>query len=313
MALEDAGSRTTGMHAAAYIGKRRATFSSSFQRAPPRLALRFGRPATDRPGNREVLIPNFTAARHGGTERMGKWAVVLAVAGMLSFERTLQAQDGYKIIVNAANPIWSVSKTQVLRFFLERATWDDGQPASAVDLPPASPTRELFSRDVLGMPIPAVISRWRSVSGSGSGDPPPSMATDREVLAYVRLKPGAIGYVSAGTETQGVKVIAVGKDIGSSSQGPIEVGGMVPMPERIEGAQPEYPPAAKSARLEGQVDIELIIGVSGYVDRARIVVRSAPSLDEAAIAAVKRWKYRPTLINGVPVPVKTRVRISFTL
>jgi TonB family protein len=245
---------------------------------------------------------------------MSRWGALLTVAGMLVLGAAVPAQTGYKLIVNNSNPIDSVSKAQVARFFLENAIWDDGRPASAVDLPPASPIRELFSRDALGMPIPAVLSLWRTVSGSGRGDAPPSMATDREVLAYVRLKPGAIGYVSAVTETAGVKVIALGKsDTTVRSQEPMEVGGSIPMPEKIEGAFPAYPPAAKASRLEGQVDIEVIIGTSGIVEKARVVGRSAPSLDEAAVAAVKQWKYRPTMVNGVAVPVKGRVRISFKL
>ena len=245
---------------------------------------------------------------------VGKWRALLTVAGMLLLGAALHAQTGYKVIVNPSNPIGSVSKAQVARFFLENAVWDDGRPASAVDLPPASPTRDLFSRDVLGMPIPAVQSLWRTVSGSGRGDAPPAMATDREVLAYVRLKPGAIGYVSETTETPGVKVIPIGKsDTTVRSQEPMEVGGSIPMPEKIEGAFPAYPPAAKAARLEGQVDIEVIIGITGNVEKARVVGRSAPSLDEAAVATVKLWKYRPTMVNGVAVPVEGRVRISFKL
>jgi len=245
---------------------------------------------------------------------MDRWGTLLTVAGMLVLGAVLPAQTGYKLIVNPSNPIESVSKAQVARFFLENAVWDDGRPATAVDLPPASPIRELFSRDMLGMPIPAVLSLWRTVSSSGRGDAPPAMATDREVLAYVRLKPGGIGYVSAATETPGVKVVSIGRsDTTVRSQEPLEVGGSIPMPERIEGSYPAYPPAARTARLEGQVDIEVIIGISGNVEKARVVVKSVPSLDDAAIAAVKQWKYRPTVIRGVPVPVKGRVRISFKL
>ena len=103
---------------------------------------------------------------------MGRWGTLLTVAGLLVLGAVLPAQTGYKMIVNPSNPIDSVSKAQLARFFLENAVWDDGRPAAAVDLPPASPIRELFSRDVLGMPIPAVQSLWRTVSGSGRGDAP---------------------------------------------------------------------------------------------------------------------------------------------
>lgn len=245
---------------------------------------------------------------------MGRWGTaLLAVAGMLSLGSDLRAQDGYKIVVNPANPITSASKAQVSLFFLERATWDDGQPVAPVDLPPMSPVREAFSRDILSMPVPAVIARWRNVSSLGRGDPPPSMATDREVLAYVRLKPGAIGYLSASTDTPGVKVISIGKaDSPGLPQEVVEVGGAIPMPDRILNVVPDYPLIAKSGHVQGDVDIEVIIGPAGNVEKAR-VMRSVPMLDQSAIAAVKKWKYKPTMINGVPVAVKTRVRVSFTL
>ena len=101
-------------------------------------------------------------------------------------------------------------------------------PGCAVDLPVTSPVREAFSRDVLNMPVSSVATRWRSVSSAGRGDPPPAMATDREVLAFVRLKPGAIGYLSASTDTQGVKVISIGKaDSTASAPDVVEVGGAI--------------------------------------------------------------------------------------
>ena len=163
------------------------------------------------------------------------------------------------------------------------------------------------------MPASAAAARWRSAAATGRGDPPPAMATDREVLAFVRLKPGAIGYLSAGADTQGVKVVSIGKaDSTASSQETVEVGGAIPMPERIVSVRPDYPLIARSGHVEGDVDVEVIIGPSGTVEKAH-VVRSVPMLDQAAIAAVKQWKYKPTIINGVPVAVKTRVRISFSL
>jgi TonB family protein len=138
------------------------------------------------------------------------------------------------------------------------------------------------------------------------------MATDREVLAYVRLKPGAIGYVSPSADTQGVKVIASGKADSAASQDVLEVGGSIPMPERLATARPDYPLLAKAGHIEGDVDIEVVIGATGNVEKAR-VTRSVPQLDAAAVAAVKQWKYKPTMVNGVAVPVKTRIRVSFNL
>jgi len=69
---------------------------------------------------------------------------------------------------------------------------------------------------------------------------------------------------------------------------------------------------AQAARLEGIVIIEATISSSGRVVDAR-VLRSSPLLDEAALAAVRQWRYTPTLLNGVPVPVIMTVTVQFTI
>ena len=244
---------------------------------------------------------------------MGKWIALAVVVATLMAGRDARAQERYKIIVNPANRVSSVVKTQVATFFLERTSWDDGRPVEAVDLPPASPVRESFSRDVLSMPVASVVAKWRTNSGFGRGDPPPLMATDSDVLAFVRRTPGAIGYISASAETQGVKVVSIGTVAPSAGlQQIVEVGGVIPMPERVTGVAPAYPLVARAARIRGEVAIEVVIGATGRVEQTH-VVESVPMLDDAAIEAVKRWKYKPTVINGVPVPVKTKVRVAFTL
>jgi protein TonB len=75
---------------------------------------------------------------------------------------------------------------------------------------------------------------------------------------------------------------------------------------------PVYPPIAQSARVQGVVIIEAIIGPDGRVTEAK-VLRSIPLLDAAALDAVKQWVYTPTLLNGVPVPVIMTVTVNFTL
>lgn len=241
---------------------------------------------------------------------MRRWSALIAIA-WAALGWVMEAQEGFKIIVNPANPVSSITRTQASAFFLEKTTWEDGQPVAPVDLPPTSSTRDVFSGEVLGMPVSSVVQRWRGSSGSQSTDAPPVVATDREVLAYVRLKPGAIGYVSAATATPGVKVIPIGS-LTSRSPRLVEVGGAIPMPERIVYVPPVYPPVAKMGRLEGNVDVEIVIGTTGNVDSAR-VIGSVEGFDASALAAVRRWKFRPTVIEGVPVRVKAKVRVAFVL
>lgn len=242
-------------------------------------------------------------------------AATMLVAMAISAEAV--AQDGYRVVVNPSNPVASMSKNQVSKLFLEKTTWDDGAPASPVDLLPASPVREGFSKDVLGLSVPDAVDRIREVSKSGGGNPPPSLASDREVLAYVRLKPGAIGYVSTAADVSGVKVIAVGGRTehalaGGSPSSPLPVGGRIAMPQRLVHAQPVYPTVAKIGKVQGTVDVSVVIDAAGNVQQAQ-VVRSIPQLDHAAVDAVRKWKYTPTLVNGVAVPVTMVVHVTFAL
>ncbi len=75
---------------------------------------------------------------------------------------------------------------------------------------------------------------------------------------------------------------------------------------------PKYPPEAGRARIEGTVVLLAVIGKDGTVEDVR--VKSGLSLlAQAAIEAVKQWRYRPYLLNGEPVEVDSQITINFTL
>lgn len=218
-----------------------------------------------------------------------------------------QGSAGYKIIVNPVNPTTSLSKAQISSLFLRRTTtWENGEPVLPIDQVESSPLRETFSRDVLGMSASAAAQQ---MAGHG---PAASLATDREVLAYVRLKPGAIGYVSAATPVEGVKVVGSGGAGGERSTEPVKVGGAVAPPAKLVHVQPVYPPAARAQRVEGTVDVEIVISPTGTVEQAR-VVKGVMFLNDAALHAVRQWKYAPTMVNGVAVSVRMIVKVSFLL
>jgi len=83
-------------------------------------------------------------------------------------------------------------------------------------------------------------------------------------------------------------------------------------PELIVKVTPEYPEMARRARIEGNVILEAIINTSGDVENVR-VLRSIPLLDNSAIAAVKKWKYKPAVQHGRPVKVFFTVVVTFSL
>jgi protein TonB len=94
-------------------------------------------------------------------------------------------------------------------------------------------------------------------------------------------------------------------------QKPVPVGGNIKEPEKIKHVVPIYPPIALSARVQGIVIIEATIDVNGNVINAKIL-RPVALLDQAALDAVRQWKYRPTLLNGKPVPVIMTVTVNFS-
>jgi peptidyl-prolyl cis-trans isomerase A (cyclophilin A) len=75
---------------------------------------------------------------------------------------------------------------------------------------------------------------------------------------------------------------------------------------------PPYPPDAKQAGVSGRVELEAWIGSDGLVKDLKVVGGPQP-LQEAALDTVKTWSYRPYLLNGQPVEVRTVINIVFTL
>ncbi|HET7217560.1 MAG TPA: energy transducer TonB, partial [Vicinamibacterales bacterium] len=93
---------------------------------------------------------------------------------------------------------------------------------------------------------------------------------------------------------------------------PVRVGPGIREPKKIVHVIPEYPEIARRARVEGVVILEAVLDASGRVQSVR-VLRSTPLLDDAAIKAVQQWRYTPTELNGVPVPVLMTITVQFTL
>jgi serine/threonine-protein kinase len=93
---------------------------------------------------------------------------------------------------------------------------------------------------------------------------------------------------------------------------PVRPGGAVKAPKLVKRVSPEYPAAALTARQQGAVILEATIGTNGKVSDVR-VLRSLPSLDAAAVGAVRQWEYEPTIVNEVVVPVIISVGVEFKL
>jgi protein TonB len=80
----------------------------------------------------------------------------------------------------------------------------------------------------------------------------------------------------------------------------------------VNKVQPVYPPLARQTRVQGTVRLHAIISKDGSVQQLE-VMSGHPLLVQAALDAVKQWRYRPTLLNGEPVEVDTTIDVIFSL
>jgi protein TonB len=80
----------------------------------------------------------------------------------------------------------------------------------------------------------------------------------------------------------------------------------------LHKVQPTYPPLARTARVQGSVILAAVIGKDGTIQNLH-VISGHPLLTQAALDAVRQWRYRPYILNGEPVEVDTQVTVNFTL
>jgi periplasmic protein TonB len=98
----------------------------------------------------------------------------------------------------------------------------------------------------------------------------------------------------------------------AAQAGPVKVGGKVQEANLLIHQVPAYPPIAVSARVQGAVVLEAIIGKDGRV-KGLVLQSGPPLLVKAAMDAVRGWVYRPTTLNGEPVEVQTTITVNFVL
>ena len=96
-------------------------------------------------------------------------------------------------------------------------------------------------------------------------------------------------------------------------QQPVRVGSGIQPPMKIKDVRPVYPPAAMAEGRQGIAIVEAVIGTDGTVTDATIIRSIGDDLDRAALDAVYQWVFRPTTLNGQPVPVIMTVTVSFRL
>jgi ABC-type phosphate transport system substrate-binding protein len=137
-------------------------------------------------------------------------AVALA-AGLASVPASAEdPAPQYRVIVNRANPVETLTRSQASGLFLKETTaWPGGATVKPVELAGDAPARRKFAEEVHGKSLAAVRSYWTKAIFSGREVPPIEKPTDDDVVAYVRANEGAIGVVSGAASTAGTKVVRI--------------------------------------------------------------------------------------------------------
>jgi TonB family protein len=183
-----------------------------------------------------------------------------------------------KVIANRSVKADAITAGDLKRVFLEeRIALGDGTHVEPV-LEKDGPVHEAFLRECLGGTDDDLQNYYRALVFSGRGSMPKQLGSDEEVVAYVENTRGAIGYVSARTNTEKVKTLVIGDD---SNHGERKL---------IRRVEPNYPETLKRLGIGGTVRLQVTISAKGNVENVE-VLGGNPILGEAAINAVKQWVY----------------------
>jgi periplasmic protein TonB len=131
--------------------------------------------------------------------------------------------------------------------------------------------------------------------------------------------PGSIGDgIPGGIQMPGLSVTPVTAPPPSTvhqtlpEKHPVKVSGDLEQAQLIAKIEPRYPILALETKMQGTVVLQAIISREGRITSLE-VVSGSPLFVQAALDAVRQWRYRPTLLTGEPVEVETTITVMFRL
>jgi TonB family protein len=150
------------------------------------------------------------------------------------------------------------------------------------------------------------------------GDLDGAIAQAREAIHLAPDNPGghfilARELRSKGNDVEAAKEMQIGTTLQAKNPPKrLRVGGQRMQAKLIYQPKPRYPEEAKEAGIRGRVRLNVVIGMDGTIQDLS-VLSGHPLLAKAALDAVSKWRYRPTLLNGEPVEVATEIDVNFAL
>jgi protein TonB len=184
--------------------------------------------------------------------------------------------------------------------------FSDAMPAHIYDIPLPPPARgtsapsEVRSSGVAPIEAPTDIAPERDMPMAPSG---------HEVTGIPGVETGVPGGLDLPGNGLAVEPPPAPPPV---SREPVRLHAGMQAPRKIVNVPPRYPMHAQLAHIEGVVVLDAVIDATGRVTDVR-VTHSIQGLDQAAIDAVRQWRFTPTLLNGEPVSILLTVTVRFTL
>jgi periplasmic protein TonB len=184
-------------------------------------------------------------------------------------------------------------------------------PAPAVVTAKAPPTRRVFE-NAGKLLAPTAIPR--NVAELKEAPLPADAGGPDGILGGVPggVPGGSMGGVIGGVIGGTTKVAPPPAPKETKARAPVRLGGHVRPPQQIRRVEPLYPPLARQTHIQGIVVIEAVLDESGNVVEMKVISGHALLL-QAALNAVRQWKYEPTYLNDQPVAVQMNITVTFKL
>lgn len=184
--------------------------------------------------------------------------------------------------------------------------FSDALPVRIHDVPLPPPPRGSSAPANHGSPIAAPIEAPADIAPEREVSDPSS---SHDAIGVRGVETGVVGGIDL--PGNGLQVEAPPPPPPASRE-PIRLHAGMQAPRKTVNVPPRYPLHAQLARIEGVVVLDAVIDPTGRVTDVR-VTRSVQALDQAAIEAVRQWRFTPTLLNGEPVSILLTVTVRFTL
>jgi TonB family protein len=212
-------------------------------------------------------------------ENSMKFLVALLVVAAYAFLVPLQAiATEVKVIANPSVQATAISADDLKRIFLEeKRSLGDGTHVEPV-LNKSGAAHDAFLEEFLSLNAEALQTYYRTLVFTGRGSMPKTFGSDAEIVAYVARTKGAIGYLSVGTNTEGVKTLTM-VQAGNDAQRRL-----------ITRIEPVYPDTLKHLGIGGTVRLRITISAKGNVENVELLGGN-PILGESAELALKQWVY----------------------